>query len=1257
MLRKDNTSNLLKKLGKYVSLETIMGRTVLLTLFFLIILGSFTGLVLIQNSEVKKIGERVVNISNPITYEISRISAGIEQSSSVMRGYFLTHSGELKDERNALWDLTVFTSLKKLEQLAVMLTPEERRSIDALGVLLKEYKHAQDDLELYFEQRYNQAESGDITATAQNGFLTESMRGQEETRKYIEESIVNTLRPLKIEIQELLQPLSKTQSNALEEDISHIHVDIAKANSTIGLITILFAIMAIASTLVVIRILGLSIRKPVELLQVLATGNISEVDISYTKDELNDVIVAGNQVKENLKSASEFAARIGNGEFVMDFHPASETDVLGNALIQMRDKLQAIAKEDEKRNWSTKGVAHFGEILRDYNTGTKSLSEHLISELVEFVEANQGAIYILNETKEESQYLELMAAYAYNKRRVLNKQVFLESGYGEGLIGQVFITGETIYMNNVPDGYTEITSGLGEATPKSILIVPLRMNESSEGVIELASFKDFEEHEIAFVERLSESITSTLRAVRTAERTKLLLEESQLQSERMRAQEEEMRQNMEELAATQEEMDRKQQELQVLKSDLEIEVQNRTEELNNALERFNLALEGTTEGLWDTVLPQDGVITDDTKFWWSPKFKTLLGYNDNEFAHEFRSLKENIHPDDREQIVEMMMKHLGDTAGKVMLDMEVRLRMKNGSYNWFRAVGTTQRNEYGLPVRFAGAISDISAKKLLEKNQQVLRGREAQFNALMDNTADMILGVNKDFKIIMANAPQKKHYKTLGVQIKEGISTLWQLLPETDHEHFRKILNRVLAGGRHTETISNKDHRGNFKHYEYNFTPIITEEHETLGIAIVTKDITEIKQKQLDAEQSQKQLQSILDNYKAEVYLKDTHGKYIMADYTFCQAVGKENYEIIGKIDSELFPEQMAQDIWASDKQVLESRQASHFEYRGRSGKIYSFTKFPLFNRKGKVYSICSIGMDVTEYKQIEVSFRNKEIIFERMLANVPGVISEFHYKRLQNEYGFSYLSGYVANLLGETPQKLTGIFRQEDSPIQFESQEDFSKLISELEKGESVVWSGLMKAAVGGGFIMVTWNGRVTEKDDEQITWNGLLTAATTYSDESVILQLQKSLNKKEEQLASLASQPYDIKQSEELPIWLSHLPGVVCLRSTTDVQVQTIIAGNIEELTGYNVADFNHAELKLKDLIPATGQSSYAMALKEIEKALEHRTNYTVKYPITDKNGQTRLILEKGKVITGLDGKQEIEGYLTDITNLRPQRKRNLN
>jgi len=304
-----------------------------------------------------------------------------------------------------------------------------------------------------------------------------------------------------------------------------------------------------------------AITKPINYLRAiidkLGKGDLVKIDRSrLSNDEIGDMAKSLSEMTEGFGEITVFAENIGDGKYDSEFKPLSDSDMLGNALLEMRANLKKVAEEDKKRNWSTSGLAKFGDILRSYNDNFEKLADEIISNLVKYISANQGALFIIesNDAASEEEYMELAACYAWDKKKFLEKKIYK----GEGLSGQAWIEGDVIYLTEVPDDYVSITSGLGESNPRSVLIVPLKLNDEVHGVIEMASFKDYDEYEIEFVERIAESIASTISSVKVNERTQKLLEESTMMTEQMRAQEEEMRQNMEELQATQEKIQRDQ---------------------------------------------------------------------------------------------------------------------------------------------------------------------------------------------------------------------------------------------------------------------------------------------------------------------------------------------------------------------------------------------------------------------------------------------------------------------------------------------------------------------------------------------------------------------------------------------------------------------------------------------------------------------------------------------------------------------------
>lgn len=262
--------------------------------------------------------------------------------------------------------------------------------------------------------------------------------------------------------------------------------------------------------------------------------------------------------RQEFSEAAGYVKQILEGDLNAAVSPTVQQSPLGEPLISLQKHLKTIALNEQERNWLNVGLAKFGDILRNKQSlNLKELADEIISNVVKYVNANQGAIFVYEDDKKGDEHLQLLACYAYERKKYINKRVEL----GEGLAGQCVLEKDIIYMKAVPENYVSITSGLGKATPREVLITPMCINEKVFGVLELASFNEFPQYKIDFIKKLSENIASTVKNVRENERIVALLNSSQQQAEELRSQEEEMRQNMEELQATQEEMQRKTNEI------------------------------------------------------------------------------------------------------------------------------------------------------------------------------------------------------------------------------------------------------------------------------------------------------------------------------------------------------------------------------------------------------------------------------------------------------------------------------------------------------------------------------------------------------------------------------------------------------------------------------------------------------------------------------------------------------------------------
>lgn len=534
----------IKVLLEKFSIHTTQGRVVTLSASFLAVFIVFAYFVYYQNRQTQAVSQRTIEIHLPIALSAANVLSNIEAAATAQLTFILSKDKKYVEQRKQIWSERIEPQFARLVQLKSSLNPENQAKIDSLQLWIRNYRQAQDEEnELTLQlQSLNTADSSFAAA-------------QQETNDALA-VLIPRISNYYIHIEQELSALSHLQQDILKAEVSGILTSIDSTNSAILMLCAGITVLAVIIGYYASRKANAVIDRTTQQIQRLAQGEVTE-SMDEVKGDLNVIVQAGNQLKDNLRNAVTFALAVGEGKFDTSFQPVSSQDALGNALLSMRDKLQRAAEEDKKRNWTTEGLASFAEILRS-NTNFNELSSVVITHLVKYVRANQGGLFIRQDEDGAEPTLELAACYAYDRKKYLRKQVMI----GEGLVGQCYLEGETIYLTALPKDYINITSGLGTAPPSSVLIVPLKVNDDIEGIVELASFHKFEPHEIAFIEKLAETIAATLAAAKLTQKTQQLLEETRKQAEIMRAQEEEMRQNFEELLATQEEMERKTREIE-----------------------------------------------------------------------------------------------------------------------------------------------------------------------------------------------------------------------------------------------------------------------------------------------------------------------------------------------------------------------------------------------------------------------------------------------------------------------------------------------------------------------------------------------------------------------------------------------------------------------------------------------------------------------------------------------------------------------
>lgn len=218
--------------------------------------------------------------------------------------------------------------------------------------------------------------------------------------------------------------------------------------------------------------------------------------------------------------------------------------------------MKAVKIKDDQHLWSVNGLAKFADIIRDNMHDLGEFSGKIVSNLVKYLGANQAAFFVVNE---EQEMLDLKGCFAYDRKKYESMSIHK----GQGLAGQCWLEKELLYLKQVPANYVRITSGLGEETPTNLIITPVMAEDQVMGIIEIASFTEYEPYKIDFIDKLSASIGSSLAMIKVNDQANRLLQESKEMSERLRSQEEELLQNSEELQATQEELQRKLKEAEL----------------------------------------------------------------------------------------------------------------------------------------------------------------------------------------------------------------------------------------------------------------------------------------------------------------------------------------------------------------------------------------------------------------------------------------------------------------------------------------------------------------------------------------------------------------------------------------------------------------------------------------------------------------------------------------------------------------------
>ncbi|WP_375577994.1 PAS domain-containing protein [Marivirga tractuosa] len=423
----------------------------------------------------------------------------------------------------------------------------------------------------------------------------------------------------------------------------------------------------------------------------------------------------------NYRSELKSQKLIENNEKqTRDLHESE--DVLKKNL----EEVQKAQEEEKNRAWVTEGLGRINNLTRQYDD-LAALSKEVISEIVKYVDGNQGAIYLVEKEEENDEpFMEMKAAFAFGRKKTIKDKV----KPGEGLIGQCYLEKDMIFLTEVPDDFVRIKSGLGDAPPKNIVIMPLMTNEKIEGILEVASFQVLPDYKVDYLKKLGESLATSFSMNKINANTKRLLELSQEQEEQMRSQAEELHQNMEELQATQEEMERKNKETEEQNQQLqqqEEELRQNMEEMSaqademerqmKDMEKMQAEMKAREEILDETTIVSEADL-HGTIIYVNQKLIDTAKYSREEMIGKGHNLFR--HPDMSSEIYKLMWDTI--QSGKIFRGV-IKNRAKDGSIYWVDATISPILDADGKPEKYIGVRYVIEQEEVAQKlfNEQLER--------------------------------------------------------------------------------------------------------------------------------------------------------------------------------------------------------------------------------------------------------------------------------------------------------------------------------------------------------------------------------------------------------------------------------------------------------------------------------------------------------------------------------------------------------
>ncbi len=547
-----------------------------------------------------------------------------------------------------------------------------------------------------------------------------------------------------------------------------------------------------------------------------------------------------NPIQRCRRSVETIAA----GDYVQAVPFTEATDETGG-LARSVDVLKRGAAAMDEQRWIKTNAAKITTELQGA-TSLNKFGERLLSGLVPVLGGGVAGFYLMDKGHES---LRRIASYGLAEEAGSAASFRID----EGLIGQCARVRTSMALTELPPAYVRISSGVGESAPVQTVAWPVVSRDAVLGVLEIASFRAFNENEKALLEELMPVVAMSLEILSRNIATQELLAQTQEQARQLEEQTEELTQSQEELMSQKEELLAQQDELTTQR-----------EELKTSEERSRLILESSAEGIFGT--DTDGRIT-----FVNPAACQMLGFTYDELLGQpSHAMFHNRHPDGSEYPKEECPMFAAYTRGEASRIDDEFLWCKDGA-GLPVEYGATPVLKDGAVVGSVVSFTDITERKRAEER---LRETEQFFRSVLELAPDALMVVDANGLIQLANAQSEKVF---GYTREELIGHSVDMLvpqdvrgrhPELRASYHRAPVKREMS----SRSLQGIRKDGSEFPVEVGLSPLPAGQSQGMQVAVSVRDITERKRAEADLQRRGEELQHI--NFLADGALDLTKAGY-----------------------------------------------------------------------------------------------------------------------------------------------------------------------------------------------------------------------------------------------------------------------------------------------------------------------------------------------------------------------------------------------